>query len=183
MKEGTGPVTDVRFTAALQRTDGELWQFFIPAEAAVVSGVRSVAEGRVICTVNGAERFHAALLPDGNGDFIILLNKDRRKRLGADAGDTMQVHLIPDLSEYGLPMSDELREVLAQYPEADRLFHALTPGKMRTLIHWAGNVKNPDIRVRRSIVMAEHLIGLEGKIDFKVLNEQLKEANRLAGRG
>lgn len=113
---------------------------------------------------------------------MVLVNQERRNRLGLHQGDTFTVLLEKDTSEYGMPMSEEFREVLYQNPAADRIFHTLTAGKQRTLMHLSDNVKNPDIRIRRALVVTAHLEHQQGKIDFKLLNDELKAANRAATR-
>ncbi|MFN2500440.1 MAG: DUF1905 domain-containing protein, partial [Pyrinomonadaceae bacterium] len=89
---------------------------------------------RVICTINRVETFHCALLPWGELYYIIV-NKKKRDALGISAGDTVDVLLVKDETQYGLPMPEEFREVLNQDPKGDALFHALTPGKQRSLIY------------------------------------------------
>jgi uncharacterized protein YdeI (YjbR/CyaY-like superfamily) len=72
-------------------------------------------------------------------------------------------------------MPEELKEVLEQDEEGNRIFHALTPGKIRTLLYLAGQPKSSDIRLRRSIAILDHLIQNNGKIDFKMLNQAMRE--------
>ncbi len=114
---------------------------------------------------------------------MILANQERRTILGLRQGDTFSVVLEKDTSEYGMPMSDEFREVMNQSPEANSIFYALTPGKQRTLIHLCDSVKSSDIKIRRALVVSNHLFEQQGKIDFKLLNEQMKAANKAANRG
>ena len=75
-------------------------------------------------------------------------------------------------------MIEELSEVLHQEQEGSRWFEKLTPGKQRTLIHWSDNVKNPEIRIKRALVLVRHLVMQRGEVDFKLLNEQMKEENQ-----
>lgn len=70
--------------------------------------------------------------------------------------------------------------MLDQNPEADKVFHAFTKGKQRTLIYWLNNVKSSDIRIRRALVMTDHLVNQRGNIDFKLLNVEMKTANQAA---
>ena len=166
----------------MEQIGSELWENIFRVENSIAEQFIVGDDKRVICTVNGQVSYHAALLHDGMGGYMMLLNQARRKQLGVRAGDLLTIQLEKDTSEYGMPMSDELREVLDQDGDADALFHRLTPGKQRTLIHWTDNVKNPDIRIRRALVMTAHLTARQGGIDFKELNEELKEANRAARR-
>lgn len=160
----------------------ELWEYVFRVDKSIAEQFITDDDRRVVCTVNGKVRYHAALLHDGMGGFMVLVNQARRKKLGLHTGDRITVVLEKDTSEYGMPMSDELREVLDQDSGADALFHGLTSGKQRTLIYWTDNVKSPDIRIRRAMVMCSHLNARQGVIDFKELNEELKAANRAARR-
>jgi uncharacterized protein YdeI (YjbR/CyaY-like superfamily) len=108
--------------------------------------------------VNDKVKYHCAIHTDGSGGYRIMLNKERCKKLGLTRGETIHVELEKDRSEYGVPIGEQLREVLDQNPEADKVFHGFTKGKQRTLIYWVNNVKSSDIRIRRALVMTDHLV-------------------------
>ena len=132
---------------------------------------------RVVCTLNAAESWQCALMPY-QGEFFILVNKQKRTKLGIEAGDPVAVELLRDESRYGLPMPEELREVLNQDPDGDTLFHALTPGKQRSLIYMITNVKDIDRRIHTALLMVEHLKKNEGKVVGDRLYEELKRPSR-----
>ncbi len=129
---------------------------------------------RVVCTINGQVEIHCAIMPQGDGAWYILLNKDIRTKLDLEIGSPVELSIRRDTSEYGLPMCEELREVFATDERANERFHALTPGLQRSLIYWAGNVKNPEKRIVRCLALAQILVESEGKPDFKRLNEMIK---------
>lgn len=128
---------------------------------------------RVVCTINGAEPFQCALMPSG-GKFYIIVNKKKRDSLGIVAGDTVNAELVIDESKYGLPMPEELREVLNQDPDGDRLFHALTAGKQRSMLYYLGNIKDIDKRIHAALIFIDHLKDNDGKIINSVLMEEVK---------
>ena len=128
---------------------------------------------RVVCTINGSETFQCALLP-ADGDFVIVVNKTKRTKLGLADGDKITVELSPDVSKYGLPMPEELDEVLKQDPHGDRLFHALTPGKQRSMLYLIGKVKDIDRRIHTALICLDHLKRNDGKILGEELHEELK---------
>lgn len=128
---------------------------------------------RVICSINGSEGFQCALMPSGD-IFYIIVNKKKRDALGIVAGDTVSVELVRDESKYGLPMPDELQEVLNQDPEGDRLFHALTAGKQRSLLYLIGKINDIDKRIHQALIVVDHLKENDGKIIGPMLNEELK---------
>ncbi len=173
----------IEFTARLDKIDSDLWQYLFRVEKETAEQFIEGDNRRIVCTINGKVKFHAALLHDGLGGYLVLLNQERRTILGLRQGDTFSVVLEKDSSQYGMPMSDEFREVLNQSPEANAIFHALTPGKKRTLIHLCDNVKSSDIKIKRAAVVSNHLFEQQGKIDFKLLNEEMKTANKVANRG
>jgi len=117
------------------------------------------------------------LLPDGKGDFFIIVNKARTKRMRSAgyALDALKVTLVPDTSEYGMPMPEELGELLLLDEEASKYFHALTPGKQRALIYQVAKPKREATRLRKAVGITEYLKVVRGKLDFAELNAYVKE--------
>lgn len=111
---------------------------------------------RVICVINESLTLHAAIMPHGKG-WVISMNKQNLKKLGLIVSSPIRVSMSQDDSEFGLPMPDELGEVLEQDPLAKGYFDALTAGKKRSLIHIVIGVKNVDKRIERALALAELL--------------------------
>jgi hypothetical protein len=128
---------------------------------------------RVICTLNDAQPFQCALMPYA-GDFFIMVNKGVRTKLRIEEGDTVTVVLEKDESKYGLPMPEEFREVLNQDPDGDKMFHALTAGKQRSLLYVVGKIKDIDKRIHACLVIVDHLRENDGKIVGDRLYHELK---------
>lgn len=160
--------------SVLNRFHSDLWHFYIWVPAIQVPHLVE-KDRRVICKINSTFEFQCALMPDGNGDYFININKEIRTKLGLKQGDMISFSLTKDNSEYGLPMPDELLEVFKQDPEAKSLFHSLTPGKMRSLLHIIGKPKNVDLRIHRAVAVIRHLQENNGKIIYKQLQEDLKK--------
>jgi bifunctional DNA-binding transcriptional regulator/antitoxin component of YhaV-PrlF toxin-antitoxin module len=127
-----------------------------------------------VCAINGGHTFQCALLPWTKGGFCIVVNKKIRDKLGISHGDKVEVELVKDESKYGLPMPKELKEVLRQDREGNKLFHNLTPGKQRTMLYYIAKTKNVDRRIHMSLILTEHLKKNDGKIIFSKLTEELK---------
>lgn len=164
----------IHFSAILEKLSDEFgWHYIVVSrEVSEAFGFTGNAR-RVVATLNGTVSYQCALMPK-DGNFFILVNKKHRDRLGVIAGDNIRVELVRDESKYGLPMPEELREVLDQDPEGDRLFHELTPGKQRTMLYYIGKWKDIDRRIHYALTVVEHLKRNEGKIVFKELGEELK---------
>lgn len=162
------------FTATLEKFDSNLWGHHITVPDAVAQVFLAQDAKRVVCTLNDNEQFQCALMPKGEGRYFININKKLRDKLGLKVGSPVRAALRKDDSEYGLPMPEELAELLQQDVEGDRIFHALTPGKQRTLLYIVGSVKSSDLRLTRAVAVVEHLKKNDGKINFRVLYANLK---------
>ncbi len=168
----------MEFTSRLEKFSSELWGHHISVPAEAVKKFVDGENRRVICTLNGREKYHCALMPGGENGWFINVNKQIREKLNLQLGDAVDVFLRKDRSEYGLPMPEELEEMLYQDEEGSYFFHALTKGKQRSLIYWCSNVKSSHIKLRRALVLMNHLKNYQGNLDFKQLHEELKNANR-----
>lgn len=166
------------FTAVLEKFNSTLWGHHLSVPDAVAQIFVANDTKRVVCTLNETVEFQAALMPKGDGSWFININKTLRDKLGLKIGTPVRVALRKDDSEYGLPMPEELAELLLQDADGNQIFHALTPGKQRTLLYIVGSIKSPDLRLNRAIVVVEHLKENSGKINFKQLYAQLKTSGR-----
>ncbi|HKX83855.1 MAG TPA: YdeI/OmpD-associated family protein [Pyrinomonadaceae bacterium] len=129
---------------------------------------------RVICTLNGTERFNYALMPS-KGDYFITLNKQRRKTLNLDIGDSVTLEIEKDESKYGMPMPEEFAEVLRQDPDGDKLFNDLSPGNQRLLLKLVVIVKDLDTRIHRALKAIEYLKRTNGKFVYDELYNAMKQ--------
>lgn len=164
----------VRFKTELGKLAADYGWHFILVKREIAERFPSDGKSRrVVCTLNGEVTFQAGLM-HYHGDFFISVNKPTRTKLGVEAGDLVDVELKADESKYGLPMPEEFREVLDQDPEGDRLFHALTAGKQRSLLYYLGKTGDVDKRIQYGLIVVEHLKKNDGRIDGKKLYEELK---------
>ena len=133
---------------------------------------------RVICILNENHEFHCALMSQGGGRYFININGDVRKKLKLEIGSEVNVELKKDESKYGMPVPEEFEELLKIDDELDRVFHQLTPGKQRSLLHIIGKPKTSETRLNKAIVVSEYLKQVNGKLDFKQLNQAFKDYNQ-----
>lgn len=150
------------------------FQIHVPSDNAD-EAIRLFNGKRIRCRLNENEEFSAALLPDGQGDYFIMLNKNRWKQWNLSDGMAVSITLSHETAEYGMPISDEMGEVLAADPVAMDFFNALTPGKRRSLIYFVSKIKSPQKRIEKSIIIARYLMESKGVLDYKALNRAMKE--------
>jgi len=123
---------------------------------------------RLICTVNGKLSFQCGLVALGNGNGYISINTSRMKKLEVKFKDKVFVRLEKDESKYGMPVSEELEELLKQDEEGNRRFNMLTPGKQRYIIHYVNTVKSSQLRINRAVLLITNLKKTkEGKESFR----------------
>jgi len=164
------------FGSMLEESTNKLWGCHFGVPKAVADTLIGAGDSkRVVCLLNDKLEYQCALVPRGDGTFVITVNKKIQTSLGLKIGSKVSVSLRKDESEYGLPMPEELAELLTQDEVGHQLIHALTPGKLRTLLYIIGQPKNSDIRLHRAIVVVEHLKANKGKIDYKQLNLAVRE--------
>lgn len=156
-----------------------LWGYHLPIDTAVAEQFIEGNDRRVRCTINGQETIQAALMPHKLVGYFIMTNKKLVTKLGLQAGAAVELILEKDTSEYGMDMPDELRELLNQDEDGSEYFHALTPGKQRSLIYIVAKVKNTNSRLNKSLAIVHHLKEFKGKIEYKALNETIKYYNNL----
>lgn len=152
----------------------KLWSYHFKVPQAIARHYLEQGDKRVVCTLNDSLEFQCAIMSAGDGVYFILLNKKIRDTLKLKEGSKVNVSLEKDTSEFGLPFPEELQAVLNDDAEGNRLFLALTPGKQRNIIYAVGQVKSSDGRIKRSLIMVDHLKRNGGKIDFRKLNQELR---------
>jgi Bacteriocin-protection, YdeI or OmpD-Associated/Domain of unknown function (DUF1905) len=158
----------------LEESGNRLWGAHIRVPESAVKALTGVGSRRVLCTLNGSQERQCALVPYRDGSFVITVNKRLRDSLHFRIGQTIRVGLRRDESKYGLPVPEEFAELLRQDGEGDRLFHALNPGKRRTLLYIVGSPKKAETRLRRAVVVVQHLKANAGRVNYRQLYAALK---------
>jgi hypothetical protein len=125
---------------------------------------------RVVCIINSNYKHHCAMMPNKTYHFI-MFNKQIIKSNNLNFGEEITIELKKEDSKYGLPISEELEEVLFSDPEGSVFFHKLTAGKQRTLIHIINKIKNSQLKIERSFVILEHLKKMNGQLDYQILKQ------------
>jgi len=169
----------ITLKSTLIRLNSSVWSLALPVAADQIRALlEDNEEKRVICEINSSLRWHAALMPDGKGDYFINVSKDVRKRGGIEEGDELTISLSKDTSEYGLPLPPELAELWAMDPAAKAVFHTLSRGKQRSLLFIIGKPKGSATRAKKAVQVMEYLKSTDGVLDFRELNQAMKDGNR-----
>ncbi|TDX00446.1 YdeI/OmpD-associated family protein [Dinghuibacter silviterrae] len=88
-----------------------------------------------------------ALIPMGEGEFIIAINAQMRKAVRKQKGATLSVRL--ELDEKPFVICADLMESLQDEPKALAFFKTLPPGHQRYFSKWIDSAKTEPTRVKR----------------------------------
>ncbi len=94
---------------------------------------------------------NVALMPMGEGNFIMPLNATIRKGIGKRKGAKLAVKIEADDSP--IKMSEDLMDCLADEPKALEFFKQLTPGHQKYFSNWIESAKTEATKAKR-IAMA-----------------------------
>lgn len=109
-----------------------------------------------------------SLLPMGDGDFILALNKQLRNQIGKGVGATLKVQIQEDKRE--LEIFPELLSCLEDEPEAHKAFMKMPPSHRRYYSKWITDAKTDQTRVKRIAITVNAML------TNKTFGEALKAA-------
>lgn len=92
-----------------------------------------------------------ALLPMGEGDFIMALNAEMRKKIGKKSGYALDVYLAEDKSEF--PFNKDFIACLKDEPKAISHFESITGSHQKYFSKWIDSAKTIETQTKR-ITMA-----------------------------
>src|SRR4051812_20976302 len=106
-----------------------------------------------------------ALLPMGDGSFIIALNADIRKGIAKKVGAKLDVQLAVDNNPDPVS-SPEFIECLKDEPAAFEYFHSLPKGHRNYFMKWIESAKTAPTKAKR---IAQAVNGLARKWDYPTM--------------
>lgn len=142
----------IQFTAVIKKFSdkGEKtgWTYIeIPAAVAEKLKPGSKKSFRVKGCLDDFSFAGMALLPMGNGDFILALNSSVRKSIRKSKGAKLSVKIQAD--ENPVKLNAELMECLFDEPECLSFFNSLTAGHRKYFSNWIESAKTEATRTKR----------------------------------
>ena len=108
-------------------------------------------------TIDDIPFSQVALMPMGQGDYILPLNAAMRKSIGKKPGERVNLILEKDESEW--MMNADLEACLHDTESLYQVFTALPTGHQRYFSIWIESTKNPELRadrIMKTIYAVEH---------------------------
>lgn len=132
---------------------------------------------RVKGKLDGFSIERAALIPMGDGDFILPVNAAMRKGIGKKEGATVQVEIEADDRE--LEVCADLLLCLQDEPRALAFFNSLAKGHQNYFSKWIESAKTFETRADR---LTKTVKGLSMHMDYGSMIRYFKEEkNKLNG--
>jgi hypothetical protein len=140
------------FTALLQRFDekGEKtgWTYItLPTAISEAMKPGQKTSYRIKGTLDKYAIKQVALVPMGDGQFIIAVNATMRRGIRKEAGATVQVSLDVDTDPF--PISPDLIACLEDEPAALQFFNTLAKGHQQYFSNWIESAKTIDTKTKR----------------------------------
>jgi hypothetical protein len=110
-----------------------------------------------------------AVMPMGDGSFIMALNANMRKGIGKKHGAMLQVQLTKDDDAFEL--NSELIACLKEDNEAQQFFESLAPSHQRYFSKWIDDAKTEPTKVKR---LTECILALSQQKDYGTMIRALK---------
>jgi hypothetical protein len=114
-----------------------------------------------------------ALIPMGEGDFIMALNASVRRSIGKSKGARLTVQIEVDKAQLKPPK--DLMECLADEPKALAFFNTLTPGHRNYFGKWVNDARTDATRAKR---IAQVVTAMIRSMDFGQMVRSLKEERK-----
>lgn len=148
------------------------WTYInIPAEIAQQLKPGNKKSFRVKGRLDNYAINRAALMPMGDGGFIIAVNAEMRKGLKKQKGAMVKVQLEVDTAEFSVP--PELTECLEDEPGAREYFDSLPKSHQLYFTKWINSAKTDQTKTKR---VAQAVNALAKKFDFGQMLRSLKQS-------
>lgn len=147
------------------------WTYvMVPAVKAqqINPGVKTIY--RVKGRIGACSCRQVALLPCGEGNYLLPLNAALRKEIGCGAGETVQLSLEIDTEE--LAISVELLESLSYDQVAENFFLSLSRSHQRYYSNWVDSAKTFETKSKRLAMSVE---GCARGMDFGKMIRHFKK--------
>jgi hypothetical protein len=112
-----------------------------------------------------------ALMPMGDGNFIMALKADVRKRIHKNAGAMLQVSIEED-TDYKVEIPAELQEFFDFEPDASDFFFSLPKSHRDYFIKWIDQAKTAETRAKRIVNTANAALR---KLKYNEMMRAMKE--------
>lgn len=164
------------FSSKIIQLDSTVWHSAILIPSEISDSFIKKYGKRCLCSINNTSDLHIALTPIGNQQYALNINQSIQKAYKVKLGDELHLEIKEDTSPYQMEVPIELTEFWKQDEKSKQVFHLLTPGNQRALIHLIAKPKSSNLRIEKTLKIHEYLNIVGSNLDFKELNQALKKS-------
>jgi hypothetical protein len=124
------------------------------------SAAKLRARMRVKETIDGAP-FRSSLMPAGDGDVFVVVNKELREKIGKGSGEVVEMTVGRDTSAVVDRIPADLKKALSQNAKAETYFRKMAHSYRKAYVQWIEQAKKAETRESR-LKKAIHML-LQGK--------------------
>lgn len=125
---------------------------------------------RIKGTIDTVKISQMALIPMGEGNFVLPLKASLRKKLKKEAGAKVLVSIEVDDSEF--QMSEDFMVCLEDAPGAQTFFETLAPGHQRYFSKWIEDAKTVETKSKR---ISQAIYGLSNHMGYPEMVRYFKQ--------
>ena len=127
---------------------------------------------RVKGSIDACKIKQVALMPMGDGNFIMPVNASMRKAIHKQKGDTVELVLEFDPSE--LKLSQDFLTCLADEPGAQEYFSSLPKSHQQYYSKWIESAKTETTKIKRIAIVVN---GLARHMDYGAMLREQRDLN------
>ncbi|MFC3559130.1 YdeI/OmpD-associated family protein [Pedobacter jamesrossensis] len=147
------------------------WSYvFIPASLANQIKANCKTSFRIKGKIDNVEINGMATVPMGEGDFIIALKRELRKKLKKEAGNSVKLYLEED-KDFKIDMPEDLEICLFQEEGLIEQFLSMPKSHQNYFINWLNTAKTEPTRTKRLVMIVN---AMYKKQDFGLMIRENK---------
>jgi len=148
------------------------WRYIdIPADIARELKPNNKKSFRVMGMLDAVPIRGMALMPMGDGNFIMALKADVRKAIHKEEGAMLRVVLEEDV-DYKIGVPDDLQECFDEDADALAFFMSLAPSHRDYFVKWIESAKTEPTRVKRIVSTVN---AMAARMDYGQMIRSLKK--------
>jgi hypothetical protein len=148
----------IKLESTIQKLDQKRGGYcYFPINKQLIMQYEKNSKTRFVCTIDNSYVFSCGLNHLGDGNYFVMLTKDRIKKINKAVGDSIDVQLEEDTSKLGVEIPEVLEILLEQDPRLNAKFLQLTPGKQRSIIFQMNKIKDLNKQVAKTIELIDSI--------------------------
>ncbi|SRR5712691_9551438 len=141
-------MTDLTFKSKLVRPEGVGTWTFASISKELANRAQLRARMRIKGTIDGVP-FRSSLMPAGDGNVFVVVNKELREKIGKGSGEVVDMTVGRDTSTVVDRIPADLKKALSQNAKAETYFRKTATSHRMAYVQWIQQAKKAETRESR----------------------------------